>query len=193
MKIMNICTIILVFVGLMSSLGCIDLSDNKVETTSTEPLTQVPPASFEDQIRVEIENKNNTGVASVSYWIDGTNITYHKHSKTLLVEIVVESYWSAKYLNTLFFDATFDIMEVAVKHPDKIVNVTIVGKATTMDTQGHESISEVYRVNTTMDNAENVNWENLQLYGRYSDPESTLRNNFNYVKIHPLLYGVGVY
>lgn len=193
MKIMNICTIILVFVGLMSSLGCIDSSDNKVETTSTEPLTQVPPASFEDQIRVEIENKNNTGVASVSYWIDGTNITYHKHSKTLLVEIVVESYWSVKYLNTLFFDATFDIMEVAVKHPDKIVNVTIVGKATTMDTQGHESISEVYRVNTTMDNAENVNWENLQLYGRYSDPESTLRNNFNYVKIHPLLYGVGVY
>ena len=191
MKKMKIYVIILVFFILTTS-GCVKSSDDKARTTTTESLVQVTPTSFEDQIRIEIEKKNHTGIASVSYWIDETNITYHEGSKTLFVEIVQESVWDTKYLNTILFDATFDFMQVAIKHPDKINNITIVGKTTLMDQHGHKSISEVYRVETTIDYANNVNWENLQRYGRYSEPMVTLRNNFHYVNIHPSLFNEGV-
>lgn len=191
MKIKNVCIIIFIIFGL-STLGCINSSDDEVEKVSTEQVTQIP-ASFEDKIRIEIKNKNHTGVTIVSNWIDKTNITYHENSKTLWVEIVPDPYWNAKHLNTILFDATFNIMEVAVKHPDKITNVTIVGKAKMMDAQGRESISEVYRVNTTMDSAKNVNWENLQMYERYSNPMGALRANFDNVQIYPPLNNAGVY
>lgn len=180
----------IIILGLILSLGCIKSSDSEVEITSLE---QEIPESFEDQIKIEIENKNHTGITFVSSWIDGANVTYYEESKDLRVEIVSEIFWNAKHLNTIFFDATFDIIEVSVKHPDKIINITIVGKTILMDAQGHESISEVYKVKTTMNDAKNVNWENLQRYGRYPDSTGILRTNFNYVWIHPTLHGVGVY
>lgn len=48
-------------------------------------------------------------------------------------------------------------------------------------------------VKTTMDSAKNVNWENLQMYERYSNPMGALRANFNYVQIYPPLNNAGVY
>lgn len=143
MKIKGLC-VIFSLIFLLNVIGCINPRNNEVETISTESVTQIPPAPFENQIRIEIENKRYSGVTLVSYWLNETNITYDENSKTLLVDITQKSVWNLKYLNTILFDATFHVMQVAVKHPDKITNVTIVGRTMLMDAQGHEYISEVY-------------------------------------------------
>ena len=95
MKMKNICIMFIIILGLILSLGCIKSSDSEVEITSLE---QEIPESFEDQIKIEIENKNHTGITFVSSWIDGANVTYYEESKDLRVEIVSEIFWNAKHV-----------------------------------------------------------------------------------------------
>lgn len=175
--------IILVIVLTVFS-GCAEKETSSPQTTTSTPTTTPEPTTtplptttpakelkFAEKLKEEI---NTT-------WVDIEKVEYIEITKQVNVYFVKETVWDAKHLRNSFCYASFDIMEMLVKYPDKIDGITLIGKTTLTDSKGHESIDKVFQADTTMGSAKEVNWGNLENLGTLEP----LNNNFDDVWWHP--------
>ena len=143
--------------------------------SATATPTVVKQVSFEEKLESELKKANQM------IGVDIESVTYNEYNKGLVIWLLQESAWNEEHLRKCFAYATFDIMGVIVKYPDKIDTITIAGKASMIDSKGHTSIDKVYQVKTTMDDAKTVNWPNLI---NYSNLMTAINNNFDSVWWH---------
>lgn len=126
---------------------------------------------FEDLLSKEIKETQD------GLYIDPEKINYDESTKSITIELHAETdFGYEKYKNGLIYQ-TFSIMSVLVKHPDKINSIAFVSKLPTIDTKGKKMDTVVYSAITNMDDAKNVNWENLK---EYPDRQVALQKNFAY-------------
>jgi hypothetical protein len=145
-------------------------------TLATATPTVVKQVSFEEKLESELKKANQmTGV-------DIESVTYNEQTKGVVIWLFQEDVWDEKHLRNSFAYTTFDIMGVLVKYPEKIDFVTIAGKTPMIDSKGHTSIDKVYQVETTIDDAKTVNWDNLINYNK--DVTVAIKNNFESVWWH---------
>jgi len=128
------------------------------------------PVTFSERLEQELDPSG----------VDIKNVEYYESTGQVNVWFVKESAWDTEHLNNSFCYACFDMMGTLTQHPGKIDGVTFNGQTKLIDQQGNESIDKVFFAETTMDVAQEVNWENLENLGTLEP----LYNNFEEVWWH---------
>ena len=137
-------------------------SPEREETTSTTSTPAVTPTKTQTK-ELTFENKLKNEIKTS--WVDVETIEYYPKTQHVNVWFVKETAWDEEHLRDTFCYASFDIMNTLVKYPDKIDTVTLIGKTTLIDPQGHKEIAKVFQAKVTMERAKNVEWKNLAELG----------------------------
>jgi len=156
------------------SAGCTSsTTKGEVASAKTSPTPTAKQVSFQDKLKSEITDSKQM------YGVDIAKVKYE--DRTATVWMYQDIAWSKEQMRNNFIYTSFDVMSVLVKYSDNIDYVYIAGVTELMDTKGNKENEIVFQVETTMEDAKTVKWENMILY---KDVMIPINSNFNSVYIH---------